>query len=310
MKRIRYELLRGSGDEKKFIEDYNNIFKKSLTTKEAAWVNWKSKHDSAGTITETVADLLVADFSSLVEVYKKFLALGVPETQKNKDGNDERSDALKELDKIFNYTNRYDDKIANFFINWADKLEIRSCYYCEMAYINIYGTGSKRRQFDLDHFLPKAKCPCVGLSLYNFVPSCQVCNSRIKLDDMPDVTCDEYVQISPSSAVASFDENITVRLRLSSEGNYLLDKRYMYIRASKPYQQYVNFFRLNDRYGFHKPEAERLKKLKDKYPKSNIKKIAKLLRYREKEVEEDIFNLNYLREKGRCFEKFTRDLLK
>ena len=41
----------------------------------------------------------------------------------------------------------------------------------------------------------------------------------------------------------------------------------------------------------------------------NIKKIAKLLGYREKEVEEDIFNMGYLKEKGRCFEKFTRDVL-
>lgn len=89
------------------------------------------------------------------------------------------------------------------------KLEIRSCYYCEMAYVNTYtlidkdnGNLVERRQFDLDHFLPKGKCPCVGLSLYNFVPSCQVCNSRIKLDNMPDVEYDEYEYISPTSVNA------------------------------------------------------------------------------------------------------------
>ena len=67
--------------------------------------------------------------------------------------------------------------------------------------------------------------------------------------------------------------------------------------------------RESERYGFHKCEAERLKRLKARYPKSNIKKIAKLLGYREKEVEEDLFNQGYLKEKGRCFEKFTRDIL-
>ena len=71
----------------------------------------------------------------------------------------------------------------------------------------------------------------------------------------------------------------------------------------------MDFFHLNERYSFHKPEAERIKKLKDRYPQSKIRKIANLLGLREKEVEEDIFNLQYLKEKGRCFEKFTRDLL-
>ena len=55
--------------------------------------------------------------------------------------------------------------------------------------------------------------------------------------------------------------------------------------------------------------AREIKKLKDRYPQSKIRKIANLLGLREKEVEEDIFNLQYLKEKGRCFEKFTRDLL-
>lgn len=39
------------------------------------------------------------------------------------------------------------------------------------------------------------------------------------------------------------------------------------------------------------------------------KVIAKLLGYLEKEVEEDVFYQAYLKEKGHCFEIFTRDLL-
>lgn len=184
-----------------------------------------------------------------------------------------------------------------------------------MSYVNVYtiveknGAEVKKRQFDQDHFLPKAKCPCVGLSLYNFVPSCQICNSRIKLDNMPRVSVDEYEQISPTSDSADFDNNITVRLRMKPRGKSLLTERYIYLRAMRPYRQYVDFFRLSERYSFHKCEAERLKGLKARYPKSNIKKMAKLLGYREKEVEEDIFNMGYLKEKGRCFEKFTRDVL-
>lgn len=317
MKRIRYELLKKTGDETNFETGYRKLFQKAaLKRKEDGWKDWRAKHDPAGTITETVEELLTADFHTLVDVYKRFLALGVPETETDAKGNEVRSQALKDVDAIFNYTGYYDSKIAGFFIDWAEKLEIRSCYYCEMSYVNVYtivekknGAEVKKRQFDLDHFLPKAKCPCVGLSLYNFVPSCQICNSRIKLDNMPRVSVDEYEQISPTSDSADFDNNITVRLRMKPRGKSLLAVRYIYLRAKRPYRQYVDFFRLSERYSFHKCEAERLKGLKARYPKSNIKKIAKLLGYREKEVEEDIFNMGYLKEKGRCFEKFTRDVL-
>lgn len=317
MKRIKYELLKKTGDEAKFETDYKNLFQKAaLKRKEDAWKEWKKANDPTGTITETVEQLLTADFQTLVSVYKRFLSLPVPETEKNAQEKVVRSKEMNAVDDIFNYTGCYDSKIADFFMEWAEKLEIRSCYYCEMSYVNVYtvvdekdGIVVKKRQFDLDHFLPKAKCPCVGLSLYNFVPSCQVCNSRIKLDNMPKVTEDEYEQISPTSKSADFDNNITVRLRLKPRGKSLLAGRYIYLKAETPYKQYVDFFRLSERYSFHKCEAERLKGLKARYPKSNIKKIAKLLGYREKEVEEDIFNRRYLKEKGRCFEKFTRDLL-
>ncbi len=315
MKRIRYELLKAIGEEKKFEDEYKAIFRPSLAVMEADWTNWKAIYDKKGTIPETVESLLTADFHTLVDVYKRFVALGIPEKVYGWRSL-VKNPVLTDLEKVFNYTRGFDGEIAYFFVKWSEKLEIRSCYYCEMSYVNSYSVLEKKgrsvvikRQFDLDHFLPKAKCPCVGLSLYNFVPSCQVCNSRIKSNKMPNVTFDEYEQISPTSSMAKFDDNITVRLVMRPTGKYLLSGRYIYLRARRPYRQYVDFFKLNERYSFHKSEAERLKSLKVRYPKSNIKKIAKLLGYREKEVEEDIFNMNYLREKGRCFEKFTRDLL-
>lgn len=316
MKRINYDLLNKTNDKKNFEDGYKAIFNKELSAKESEWTAWKNTNDPNGMLKESVEELLTADFHQLVGVYKRFIALNVKDTKKDKNGKNVKSDQYVELEKIFNYTSGYDAKIAEFFIKWAEKLEIRSCYYCEMSYVNTYtildNTGTtvvKKRLFDLDHFLPKGKCPCVGLSLYNFVPSCQVCNSRIKLDYMPNVDYNDYELISPTSANAEFDKNITVRLRLSPTGKYLLAGRYIYLKAQSPYRQYVDFFHLNERYSFHKPEAERIKKLKDRYPQSKIRKIANLLGLREKEVEEDIFNLQYLKEKGRCFEKFTRDLL-
>ena len=58
-----------------------------------------------------------------------------------------------------------------------------------------------------------------------------------------------------------------------------------------------------------KAEAMRLRKLKARYPDSNIKKIASLLHRRETTVKEDIFQLKYLQREGRCFQKLTDDIL-
>lgn len=52
----------------------------------------------------------------------------------------------------------------------------------------------------------------------------------------------DYELISPTSANAEFDKNITVRLRLSPTGKYLLAGRYIYLKAQSPYRQYVVFF--------------------------------------------------------------------
>lgn len=54
---------------------------------------------------------------------------------------------------------------------------LRTCPYCNRNYITSYGEKSTA---DLDHFYQKKQYPLFALSLFNFVPSCSVCNSRMK----------------------------------------------------------------------------------------------------------------------------------
>ena len=56
---------------------------------------------------------------------------------------------------------------------------IRTCPYCNRNYITSYGKG-KKSTADLDHFYQKKQYPLFALSLFNFIPSCQICNSRMK----------------------------------------------------------------------------------------------------------------------------------
>ncbi|MFJ7928989.1 hypothetical protein [Peribacillus sp. NPDC096448] len=59
---------------------------------------------------------------------------------------------------------------------------IEVCPYCNRQYITKYQKGRKLKSTaDLDHFFPKSIFQLLSLSLFNFVPSCQICNSRFKM---------------------------------------------------------------------------------------------------------------------------------
>lgn len=59
---------------------------------------------------------------------------------------------------------------------------IEVCPYCNRQYITPYQKGTKiKSTADLDHFFPKSIFQLLSLSLFNFIPSCQICNSRFKL---------------------------------------------------------------------------------------------------------------------------------
>lgn len=60
-------------------------------------------------------------------------------------------------------------------------MHIPVCPYCNRQYITSYLDANKEKTTaDLDHFYIKSQYPFLALSLYNFVPSCQICNSRFK----------------------------------------------------------------------------------------------------------------------------------
>ena len=120
-------------------------------------------------------DLLILQPVEICEIYLEFNNLS--QTEKNKINTIKfEYDVLK-------------SRIFNFFINNIDKLNFNTCFYCYMNFINSYciekidnqkTIKQTKKQFDLDHFIPKQHCKLFALCLYNFVPSCSNCNSGSK----------------------------------------------------------------------------------------------------------------------------------
>lgn len=70
---------------------------------------------------------------------------------------------------------------------FMDEIGIKVCPYCNRQYITSYSVPSKggklrKTTTDTDHYYPASKFPLLSMNIHNMVPSCQICNSRLKLD--------------------------------------------------------------------------------------------------------------------------------
>lgn len=90
------------------------------------------------------------------------------------------SNINKVLYNVF-VSNGYEHKIFNG-LKFVDELGLQTCPYCNRAYIqSVSKRGVVRPQ--IDHFYPKSLYPYLGLSFYNLIPSCSVCNGTTAKGD-------------------------------------------------------------------------------------------------------------------------------
>lgn len=91
---------------------------------------------------------------------------------------------MKSIEKIFKYDdfiNEKNEKKWNSY-NFFRKMGINVCPYCNRSYTftvsekNLDNTITKVTAPEIDHFFPQDKYPHLACSLYNFIPSCKVCN--------------------------------------------------------------------------------------------------------------------------------------
>ncbi|MCH4890664.1 hypothetical protein EZV73_23985 [Acidaminobacter sp. JC074] len=64
--------------------------------------------------------------------------------------------------------------------DYIEALEIITCPYCNRQYLTFFDKFRARRKPDLDHFYSKSDFPFLGISIFNLVPCCKVCNQSFK----------------------------------------------------------------------------------------------------------------------------------
>lgn len=302
---------------KEFKKEYlNNVFPSAV--RESMRKKWKALQKCYPFLCVfhfSIEQILVGDPPMLVEVYHNYKTHFKQWSLGKND--DEKKILKKKLVAIFNY-DTMQKQIAKFYSESLYGPALDTCYYCNMAYINTYTYRSSHKiHFDLDHYLDKGQCPILGLSMMNFVPSCQCCNEKIKRSQQIGTCKEQQLEAMPTQSNYDFDNEVEIQIwsknTQCTKGTYMQNKNAYEIRFSTSnaaYAEEVAKMRYEERYQFHIAEALTLMDKKNMYPDSELQKIASVLKVSKEQVHEDIFGTRFTESEHRCFAKLKKDILK
>jgi hypothetical protein len=144
-------------------------------------------------------------------------------------------------------------------ILWFKSLNLKSCPYCNRNWISFVKDqkGKNTLYFDIDHFFPKYKYPWFSLSFYNLIPSCTICNQRIKggkdllLQDHLHPFIDDFDEIVKFNVPVDtldvfFDKTVSLVLEIIPRPPITYSDK-DFVRA----KEYYEFFNLKNLYDFH-----------------------------------------------------------
>lgn len=157
--------------------------------------------------------------------------------------------AKSDFNEIFNY----DELAPRFRDKLLEAMHVSVCPYCNRQFITSFNKdGDISATADIDHFYGKKLYPFLALSLFNLVPSCQICNSRLKLTE----DFFEWPHINPYQR--GFDAEGIFKLLnidpLLNDNTIDLDPNYAIVNLShnEAIDNSIATFQLNSVYQSHK----------------------------------------------------------
>lgn len=263
----------------------------------------------------TARKLLVGNFKYLTKVYCAFTGYVNAKTAEEK-----AIIITAFVDGGFKYSS-HEAKIGKFLKDTANGFEIHNCVYCDLEDVTTFtkADGTKVRKFETEHVLDKGECPLVALSLYNFVPSCGICNGpAIKGTKTIGDTEDEIARLSPSAEGYDFEGKVRFEVKIinpyaadlkatSHIGDYEVD----FDVQEAIYQKSIDLFELKGRYNVDKNKTELLKwrERRKFYTDNKVAEIARLMDVSFEEIIEEKFELQLRKREHYTMEKARRDVM-
>lgn len=259
--------------------------------------------------------LLVGNFKYLTKVYCAFTGY-----LHGKTNEEQNSIKTAFINGGFKY-DTYKKKISNFLVDVANGFEIYNCVYCDMEDVTTFikANGNKVRKFETEHVLDKGKCPLVGMSLYNFVPSCRTCNGpAVKGTKTIGDTEAEIVRLSPTADGYDFTNKVKFAVKMLTPGvedlkatSHVDDYEIDFNVSEALYQKSIDLFELKSRYNHGKEKLELLewREIRRNNPDSRIQQLADLYMVSFGEMFEDMFKLDLRKREHYPMEKARRDVM-
>lgn len=219
---------------------------------------------------------------------------------------------LKSIEKIFKYDDFTEDKSGWNSYAYFKALGINVCPYCNRMYVfvvdkteKIIKKGKETEVItkkitapQIDHFFPQDKYPHLACSLYNFIPSCSICN-HIKSNHVKDIINPHIEGFEKDGSFrASFDKddeilvslnNVKVKIRKTTPFSLDPIKNNEEKNKCKRIKKTIELFHLTDIYNEHKIELKDLFDRYRNYCKPKRKDILRL--FHEDELKNDIEGL-------------------
>lgn len=191
--------------------------------------------------------------------------------------------------------------------------------------IDITKNGINKNHFTLDHYIPQSGCCLFARSLYNFVPSCYVCNSKLKKEELLSRQVNDLHTCCPTHHEFDSTRNLQFSLVQKTavqifnyskrdEREQFLKNFEIEIESPNTNNCIVPMLQLKQRYSLYKDKAVKLAYLKEKYSKKSLEEIAKILSQginspiTADDIENDIFNAPL--HENESFSKLHRDIKK
>ncbi|UFH32682.1 hypothetical protein LNP04_02910 [Chryseobacterium sp. C-71] len=255
-------------------------------------------------------------FSSLNQFYLEApyeVLMFIPKIKKN-----EAEEIINKRfgNKIINWSKEISPEFYKWTFNKFNSKTISNTERLDLENITI-----KKNHFTLDHILPKNKFPFLSLSIFNLVPSCYSCNSKFK-HQREFIPNEELEKISPTSDKFEFNELIKFKMKFDVD-DIKFEKKIKEIKEIKDVDirienkdnlssvdQFIDIFKLRPRYEFHKGISFKMIDKRKKYPDSQIREIANLLKCDEQSIKEDLFGKECFESNNEPFEKYKQDIAK
>ena len=231
----------------------------------------------------SLTDILTGDFDKLLEI-KKSINLSSTDSEIVKTFFNYDKANSKDFSPLIY---KLQPKISNFF---QENIEVHTCYYCNIDFINTFKKNNETKNaFTLDHVLEKADYPFLALSLYNLVPSCYVCNSKVKDSKI------SFKDFSPTNKDFDFNERVKFKSFISNVNLQIEKEQDFYLKLienySNRYDKYIESLNLNDRYDYHKYKVLEMIQKRREYPDSRIKELSDLTKKTQEEIKQDLFGI-------------------